>query len=202
MDFLLDPNVAYLFLLAGVMLVFLALVTPGTGLLEVAAIFCIVLAGYGVYNLSFNWWALVLLVLSVFPFIYAIQKSGREIFLGLAILLLIAGSVFMFPTEEGLFAVHPALAILASALVSGFLWVAIRKSMEAASVRVLHDFDGVLGKSGEARTDIHEEGSVYVGGELWSARSESHIQAGSPVRVVGRDGLVIVVEKKNQVNSS
>src|SRR6185503_6730799 len=201
MDFLLEPNVAYLILLAGVMLGFLALVTPGTGVFEVAALFCILLAGYAVYNLSFNWWALVLLVLSVVPFIYAIQRPKRGLFLGLSILLLIVGSVFIFPSKEGLFAVHPAVAILASALVAGFLWLAIQKSMEAAGARPLHDLDGVLGRSGEARTDVHEEGSVYVGGELWSARSENRIQAGSHVRVVRRDGFVIVVEKINQINS-
>src|SRR4030095_7143939 len=120
MDFLLEPNVAYLILLAGVMLGFLALVTPGTGLFEVAAFFCILLAGYTVYNLSFNWWALILLVLSVLPFIYAIQKPKRELFLGLSILLLIVGSVFMFPSETGLFAVNPAVAVMASVLVTGF----------------------------------------------------------------------------------
>ena len=195
MDFLLEPNVAYLILLAGVMLGFLALMAPGTGLFEVAAFFCIVLAGYAVYKLSFNWWALVLLVLSIFPFVYAIQKPKREIYLGLSILLLIVGSVFMFPSEEGLFGVHPAVAVLASALVTGFLWIAVRKSMQAAGTRPLHDLNGVLGKSGEARTDVHEEGSVQVGGELWSARSVNLIPKGSSIRVVRRDGFVVVVEK-------
>ena len=37
MQFMLDPNVAYLILLAGVVLGLLAVVTPGTGLLEVGA---------------------------------------------------------------------------------------------------------------------------------------------------------------------
>jgi membrane-bound serine protease (ClpP class) len=195
MDFLLEPNVAYLILLAGVMLGFLALMAPGTGLFEVAAFFCIVLAGYAVYKLSFNWWALVLLVLSIFPFVYAIQKPKREIYLGLSILLLVVGSVFVFPSEKGLFAVHPAVAVLASALVTGFLWIAVRKSMQAAGTRPLHDLNGVLGKSGEARTDVHEEGSVQVDGELWSARSVNLIPKGSSIRVVRRDGFVVIVEK-------
>ena len=36
---LLNPNIAYLFLVSGVLLTFLALVTPGTGFLEVGAFF-------------------------------------------------------------------------------------------------------------------------------------------------------------------
>ena len=46
MNFLLDPNVAYLILVIGVILGMLALFTPGTGLLEIGALFTIFLAGY------------------------------------------------------------------------------------------------------------------------------------------------------------
>jgi len=45
MEFLLDPNVAYLFLMGGVLLGMLALATPGTGLIEIGAFFCIVVVG-------------------------------------------------------------------------------------------------------------------------------------------------------------
>ena len=50
MDFLLDPNIAYLFLLGGVLMAMLALATPGTGFFEIGAFFCIALAGYAVYQ--------------------------------------------------------------------------------------------------------------------------------------------------------
>lgn len=197
MDFLIDPNIAYLFLLGGVMLAMLALVTPGTGFFEIGAFFAIALAGYAIYNLSFNWWALVILGLSIVPFVYAIQKPRRELFLGLAILLLVIGSIFIFPrTEEQPF-VHPLVAIVGSALVAGFLWIAVRKSLEAAHSRPSHSLDSLVGQIGEAKTRIYEEGSVQVNGELWSARSEKDISAGSIIRVVRRDGFILVVEENS-----
>lgn len=195
MDFLLDPNVAYLFLLGGVLLAMLALATPGTGFFEVGAFFCIVLAGYAIYNLSFNWWALILIVLSIVPFIYSIQRPKREVFLGLSILLLVIGSVFMFPRTNGQSGVNPLVAVVASAFVSGFLWIAVGKSIQAAHARPSHDLNGLVGQIGEAKTKIHGEGSVQVAGELWSARSDKAIPAGSSVRVVRRDGFILVVEK-------
>ena len=195
MDFLLDPNIAYLILLGAVLLVMVALLTPGTGLFEIAAFFAIVLAGYTIYRLSFNWWALVLLVLSIIPFVYAIQKPKRELFLALSLLLLVIGSVFMFPRAAGQAVVNPVVAILASGLVTAFLWIGVRKSMEAASLRPLHDLAGLVGETGEARTKVNEEGSVQVRGELWSARSDQPIPAGSSIRVVQRDGFVLIVEK-------
>lgn len=197
MDFLLEPNIAYLVLVASVLLGFMALVSPGTGLFEVGAFFCIALAGYAVYHLSFNGWALALLVLSILPFLYAIQKPKREIYLGVAILLVVVGSVFMFPRTEDNATVNPLVAITASGLLAGFLWIAVRKSIEAGSVRPSHDLDVLVGQVGEARTKIHDDGSVQVGGELWSARSEKEIPSGSSIRVVHRDGFVVVVEKIN-----
>ncbi|HMS00653.1 MAG TPA: NfeD family protein [Anaerolineales bacterium] len=196
MEFLLDPDVAYLFLLGAVFLALMAIATPGTGFFEIGAFFCFALAGYAIYNLSINFWALIVIGLGVVPFVYALQKSKREWALALSILLLIVGSVFMFAREGGLPAVNPLLAAIASALTAGFLWIATRKSMEAAFAAPTHDLGVLIGLEGEARTDIHEEGSVQVGKELWSARSEKQIQAGSKVRVVRRDGFVVVVEKQ------
>ena len=200
MDFLLDPNVAYLFLVGGVLMGMLALATPGTGFFEIGAFFCIALAGYAIYNLSFNGWALIVLGLSIIPFVYAIQKPRRELYLGLSILLLVVGSVFIFPSTEEQFAVNPLIAVVASVLVAGFLWIAVRKSAEAALVKPSHDLEGLVGQIGEARTVVHEEGSVQVGGELWSARSENSIPEGSPIRVIRRDGFVVIVEKVNRAN--
>jgi len=197
MDFLLDPNVAYLVLLGAVLLAMMSLAAPGTGLFEIGAFFCLVLAGYAIYQLSFNWWALILLGLSIVPFVYALQKPKREHYLALSILLLVVGSVFIFPRTENRAVVNPFVAIAGSALVAGFLWIAVRKSMEAAGTKPSHNLDSLVGKIGEARTKIEEEGSVQVEGELWSARSEKAIPAGSSIRVLRRDGFVLMVEKNS-----
>ena len=201
MDFLLDPNIAYLILLGAVLLAMMALASPGTGLFEIGALFCVALAGYAIYNLSFNWWALILLTLSIVPFVYAIQKPKRELYLALSILLLVVGSIFIFPRTEDQALVNPLVAIVASGLVAGFLWIAVRKSVEAAHARPSHDLDGLVGQIGEAKTKIQEDGSVQVAGELWSARSEKPIAAGNSIRVVRREGFILVVEKMADIQS-
>ncbi len=195
MDFLLEPNVAYLLLLSGVLLGLMSLATPGTGLFEIGAFFCLALSGYAVYNLSFNWWALVILVLSIVPFVYAIQKPKRELYLGLSISLLVIGSVFMFAVDGWKPAVNPFVALVTSGLFSAFLWIAVRKSTQAAGTRPAHDLEVLVGSIGEARSKVHEEGSVYVAGEMWSAKSDKPIPAGSSIRVVRREGFTLVVEK-------
>ncbi|NOT03849.1 MAG: hypothetical protein HOP27_04545 [Anaerolineales bacterium] len=195
MDFLLEPNIAYLILLGGILLGLMAIVTPGTGLFEVGAFFCLALAGYAVYNLSFNWWAIVLLALSIVPFIYSIQKPKRELYLGLSILLLVVGSVFLFAVDGWRPAVNPFFALITSGLISVFLWVVVRKTVQVASARPTHDLGLLMGLTGEARSNIYEEGSVYVAGEMWSARSDEPISKGNTIRVVRREGFILVVEK-------
>ena len=164
MDFLLNPNVAYLLLLGGVLMAMLALAAPGTGFFEVGALFCLALAGYGIYNLSFHWWALALILISVIPFIYSFQKPKRELYLGISIVVLVIGSIFLFPNQAGGPAVNLFVAFIASMFVAGFLWIAVGKSIQAASNRPSHDLNALVGQVGEAKTKVFEEGSVQVAG--------------------------------------
>lgn len=197
MDFLLDPNVAYVFLVAGVVLAFFSASTPGSGIGEIAALFCLVLAGYATYHLSINWWALAFLLLGVIPFILAVRNPTRwALYLGVCIFLLIAGSVFLFPAAEGLISVNPVLAVFVSVLMSVILWYVLRKFIEITSRRPTHDYDALIGEPGTAASAIYNEGSVHVNGEMWSARSDVKIPSGSQVRVVSREGFVLVVEKE------
>jgi membrane-bound serine protease (ClpP class) len=199
MDFLLDPNIAYLFLLAGVLLGLMAIVTPGTGMFEIGAFFCLALAGYAVYNRPIQWWALAILVLSIIPFVYAIRKPKREWSLALSILGLVLGSVFLFSTNGLQPAVNPLLALVSSVMFAGFLWIAIQKVLQASDARPSHDLSALVGQFGEAKTRVHSEGSVQVAGDLWSARSEKSIPNGSFIKVVAREGFVLVVEKSTDM---
>ena len=197
MDILLDPNVAYLVLLGGVVLGFLAIVTPGTGMLEVGTVFCVLLASYAAYHLSINGWAIAVMLLSIIPFVYASRRSGRELYLGLSILMVIIGAVFVFPRSETQAGVNPVVAIFSTSFVAVFLWLAVRKSAEAAQLKPLHDLNELVGQSGRTRTAVNSEGSVQVAGELWSARSDQLIPENCSIKVIQREGFVLVVERSN-----
>lgn len=199
LDFLLNPNIAYLFLVSGVLLTFFALVTPGTGFLEVGAFFMIALAGYAIYHVPIHIWALILLLASVIPFVMAIQKTAyRTIYLGSSIVGVVIGSAYLFRGEGLIPAVNIFLVIVVSLLMSGFLWLVIMKTLEAFESLPSHDLGGLVGQIGEAKTEINDEGSVQVAGELWTAQSESPILAGKYVRIVERRGFVLVVEEAEE----
>ena len=199
MNTLVNANIAYLLLMLGSILLMMAIVTPGTHLLEGGALLLLAAAGYEIYNLGFNWWALIILVLALVPFIYSIQKSGREWALAISILALIIGSFYLFPGTGFLPAVNPVLAVIVSLLSAGFLWFVVRKGMQAYRARPLQDLQNLIGLTGQAKTEILDGGSVQVASELWSARSEQSIPAGSRVRVVSREGFTLIVERDGQL---
>ena len=197
-DFLLDPNVAYLILVGATLLTMMAVLNPGTGVLEIAALFLWLISGYIIFNMPVNYWALGLLLLGVVLFLLSLRKIKNLVYLGLSIAAVIAGSIFLFDEPGWQPAVNPILAVVVSVFVAGFTWIVAQKALEADSMRPAHDLEALVGAVGEAKTSITGEGSVQVAGELWSAKSEGRIPEGSHVRVTGRDGFSLVVEMMDE----
>ena len=197
MEFFLNPNVAYLIIVLTTLLIFSAVVTPGTGVLEILSFGLLIVSGVLIFSIEFNPWALLLIGLSVVPFVAAVYgKRASAWLLAISIVMLTAGSIFLFTDESGEVAVNPLLAIVTSILADGFLWFAVRKGMEALRAKPQNVMVEVMGQVGEARSDIHREGSVLLNGELWSARSEQDIPSGSKVRVTGREGFILLVQRE------
>ena len=199
MDVLISANVAYVLLVAGFMLAVLAMFAPGTGFLELGALFMLILAGYLTTNLQINYWALGVLILGVFPFLLALRRSRQWIYLLISILALLIGSIFLFRQPNGLPAIDPALAVVVSITSGSIMWYIGRKVIEASEQRPTIDPNQMIGMVGVTRTPVNPEGSVYVDGQLWTAHSDTPIPVGSKVRITSRAGLVLEVETiKNQ----
>lgn len=188
------PNLVYLLLMAGVWLAAMAIASPGTGLLEVGAIVVLVLAGLGTLQVPLDLWALGIIGLGVVLFIGALRWRRTALWLVLSALLLSVGSAFLLGIEAGRPAVNPLLAATVSILTVGFFWMAVRRGVLAQRAKPTHDPESVLGQVGDVRSPLDPVGSIYVGGELWSARAEAALPVGTPVRVRGREGLVLLVE--------
>lgn len=202
MEWLTNPNIIYLLLVGGLALGVLALAAPGTGVLEAIALLTLGAAGWLIAGsaLPLNLWTLAVLLLGAALFVLAVRRPRQIILLALSILALVVGSAYLFAGDEWWMpGVNPWLAAVVSALLGGFFWMAARKAIEAEKARPNHDLAGLIGATGETRSAITNEGTVYADGELWSARSAgpgngSPIPAGAPVRIVGRDGFTLIVE--------
>jgi membrane-bound serine protease (ClpP class) len=197
LNILLIPDVSYLIIVGGFLLAILALFAPGTGIIEIAAISAILLGGYGIISLPINVWALIILLIGVIPFVLAVRKSGQIAYLVVSIVALGVGSSYIYSSTAWYMpGVHPLLAGVISILSGGFMWVVARKGLEALAIKPRNKLDELVGATGETQTEINLiDGSVYVGGENWSARSQHPIPANARVRVIQREGFVLEVEE-------
>ena len=189
------PNLFYLCLAVGIWVTALALVSPGTGVLEALALVLLGGAAVGMLTWPVNPLAFIPLILGTVAFVLGLVRRDRAgAWLLAAAVLLSLGSIFLFEDASGGPAVQPVLAVLMSAATVLFFWVGVRRGLEAQQAAPSVAAERVVGEIGEARTPVHREGTVYAGGEMWSARSENPIPEGTRVRVVRLDGLVVEVE--------
>jgi len=196
METLLNPNIAYMLLVLGVFAGLIGLLTPGTGLFESAAFLALGLAAYIGYHVGVNLWAVVPIIFAVFPFLLALaKKEWRLWLLALTVTSTALGSSLLFRGEGGNpLGVNPLLALVVSVLFGGLLWLLTERTLVAMQNPKANDPNSLVGQVGEARSPIKEDGTVQAGGELWSARSKEAIAEGTPVRVVARDGFILLVE--------
>jgi membrane-bound serine protease (ClpP class) len=73
--------------------------------------------------------------------------------------------------------------------------VTLTVAIRAHRSRVDTGREGLLGLTGEARTDVRDKGQVFVHGETWNAWSEEQITKGEKVTIVSVDGLRLKVRK-------
>ncbi len=199
METLLDaniaPNIAYLLLASGLIFTTLSLLSPGTGILEILGVACLLTAGAYVLYVPVNTWAMLVLLGGAVFFVFAVRRPRPSVYLAASIAALVIGSAFLFASNVWWKpAVNIYLALVISTFSASFFWLAARKSLEISQKRPMNDLSALIGALGEAKTDIHADGSALVAGELWSATSDHPIPDGARLRVVGREGLMLRVE--------
>ena len=97
----------------------------------------------------------------------------------------------------------PLRLVLAVVIPFGIIFtVVMRLAMRARRAKVTTGSAGMIGLMGRAETAIAPEGTIFVRGELWKARSKMSIAPGERVRVTGMDGLTLDVEAEKFSNSA
>jgi len=96
--------------------------------------------------------------------------------------------------------VSPILVVGAILLSLAYFFLLVRGLLQ---MRAKHStklpIATLVGTDGTAQTLIAPRGIAYAGGEAWSARSRhGSIKPGKPLRVVGVEGLELIVEPEGK----
>ena len=195
LDFLLDPNIAFIVLAIGALALYAELNHPGAVLPGVVGIVFVLLALFAL-NLLPTRYAAFTLIMAAFVMFALEAKFATHGILGVAgIALMTMGGLLLVdgPIPEMRVKLWTALAVsVPLGAVTVFL-MAI--ALKARRNKVVTGEQGMIGSLGEARTDIDPEGKVFVQGELWNAHAPSRVQMGEQVVVRKIEGLELEVEK-------
>ena len=190
MNALLNPNLAYLLVLVAVLLSMATVTFPKPVGLKIAASLFWLAALSELIVLEANFWALALAASSLVPFILAArQEQTHAPFLILSLLLLVLGAFCLFSDKDRQL-LNPAGVAIASVVAARIVWALLWRGWWPTA-RPVNPFEGCVAT---ARTQIHEFGWVILDEGLWMARSEAPIPAGSQVRIVRQEGMILLVK--------
>jgi membrane-bound serine protease (ClpP class) len=198
MTFIANPNVAYLALIVGLLMLVVAVTTPGTGFAEVIAVIALAVALIGLIQLEANFAGVVLIIAAFVLFALDVTQTAHgALTLGGAVALII-GSLLLFPAGEG-------ESVLSIWLVAGvtLLMVAVSLVFFSALRRwhkqrhVDNVAQDVVGQRGVVKTATAPlmPGTAQIAGQLWTIEANEPIEPGTEVEVIERAGLTLKVKK-------
>jgi membrane-bound serine protease (ClpP class) len=190
-----NPNIAYILMILGFYGLYFELSNPGAILPGVAGAIFLILAFYALQTLPINYAGLMLIILAIGLFIAeAFITSHGVLGVGGAIAMLF-GSLMLIDSPEPSLQISWAVILPVVAASSLLFIVTVTVAVRVHRGRVDTGKEGLIGLHAEAKTDIGENGQVFLRGEYWNARSDEHIAKGEKVTVVAVEGLRLSVKK-------
>lgn len=189
-----NPNIAYILLLIGAYGLFFEFANPGTvapgtigGISLLVALFALNMlpvdyAGAGLVLLGLG-----LMVAEAFIGSFGVIGIG-------AVIAFAVGSLFMFDANTPGFALSLSVIVAATVVTAGFFLLVVAMLLRSRRRPVVTGQEALIGSEAEAIAWEGEQGRIRLKGEIWQARALQVLQAGMRVRVVGRDGLILLVE--------
>jgi membrane-bound serine protease (ClpP class) len=198
LQLIVNPNVAFLLILAGILGLAIELFSPGLILPGAFGLVSFVVGLYGSAQLPVTAAGIILLVVGVGLIIAEAQLPTGGIVGIVGVIALAISGLMLFDTDEGL-EISPPLVIGVALVLGGLLVVAVKKVVEARRRPVWTGEEELYGAEGDVRVAIDPVGQVFLHGALWRAEPAGGsdggpIPVGVRVRVASVDGLTLLVD--------
>ena len=188
-----NPNVAYILMLVGIYGLIYEFSNPGTVLPGVAGVVSLVLALYAFQLLPVNYAGVALMLLGLALMIAeAFVPSFGALGVG-GLVSFVVGSLILLDTDAPGYGLSIPLILTFAAASALLLIFVVGMVIRARRRPVVSGAEELLDAKGLAISGFPGPGSVRLRGEVWSARTDVPIAAGQRVKVIGRDGLVLLV---------
>jgi membrane-bound serine protease (ClpP class) len=189
-----NPNVAFILLLIGVYGLILEFFNPGAvapGLIGAISLF---VALYALALLPINYAGAALVLIGI-GLMIAEAHIGAFGAIGVGgVAAFVIGALMMFPSRVPGLALSYAVVIGTAICSAALFLLALAVLLRSRKRPVVTGGEALIGAAGEAVFWQGGEGRVRVKGEIWLARSDAPLAAGTHVKVLDRDGLVLRVQ--------
>jgi membrane-bound serine protease (ClpP class) len=200
LEIIVNPNVAYLLILIGVMGLALELFSPGLIAPGAIGVISLLLGLYGTAQLPVTATGVLLLVLGVGMIIAEAHLPTHGILGASGVAALIAAGLVLYDTNTSAYEVSAPVVILTGLLIGGFLAFAVERAIRARSLPARTGWEEMVGAVGEVREPLDPIGQIFVEGALWRAElappatgsERSAVEAASDGRLVERGSRVRV----------
>src|SRR5215218_834452 len=196
LQILVNPTIAYLLLLAGMVGLAVELFSGGSTIVPgVLGAISLLLGLYGTAQLPVTLVGIVLLVLGVGLIIAEAHLATHGILGAGGVAALVAAGLVLYNTDSDVFEVSVPVVVVIGALLGGFIAFAVERAVAARGEPVRTGWEEMVGATGEVRQPLDPVGQVFVEGALWRARraDDGEIDRGYRVRIDSVDGLTLVV---------
>jgi membrane-bound serine protease (ClpP class) len=191
-----NPNVAYLLLMLGILGIFFEISQPGVILPGAIGAISILLALFAFQTLPINYVGVLFILLAVVLFVLEVKVASYGMLTIGGIVSLTLGSLMLIESSKPFLQISRTVIGATVAVTSGFILIVLFFVVRTQKSRFVSGAEGLAGEIGEAVTDIHAQGRVFVHGEYWDAFSGQPVEKGGKVRVLGiREGFRLEVEK-------
>ena len=190
----LDPNLALVLALAGLLGLYVEITHPGMVLPGVIGGISLILALFAFNMLPVNWAGAALILLAIVLFVLEATVTSHGILAVGGIVAMIAGGLMLVEGPIPQLRIRLSTTLAVAIPLSIITVVLVRLVYLSHRTKSIAGEEGMIGEQGIAKTEIHNEGNVFVHGEYWNAFSNRPIPAGARVRVVKVQGLKVEVE--------
>jgi membrane-bound serine protease (ClpP class) len=190
----LDPNLALILALAGLLGLYVEITHPGMVLPGVIGGISLILALFAFNMLPVNWAGAALILLAIVLFVLEATVTSHGILALGGIVAMIAGGLMLVEGPIPQLRIRLSTTLAVALPLSIITVILVRLVFLSHRTKSVTGEEGMIGEQGIAKTEIHNEGKVHVHGEYWNAFSNRPIPAGSRVRVVRVQGLRVEVE--------
>ncbi len=193
LGWLVNPNIALLFLVGGALLIYLEFNTPGTIVPGALGTLMVLLGVFALDLLPIRFTA-VLLLIAAFALMFLEAKFGGHGALALAgIVCLTFGTLTLVAAPIPELRVNPWVAVGVSMGFGTVTVFLVRLAMRARRLKVRIGADALVGSEASAMEPLAPEGHVLVEGEIWLAVASEPVPAGARLRVVGHEQYLLRV---------